>query len=184
MADNIAARDAAGVAFTKAAKDTGGGVLADRVQPMDGAAGNDFKSGSAANLAATSSVNAQLVTGPGGWPVTSSPGANVQASATKAAGAAGVRHVCTGVSINLASGSVAPAASQLTVNLRDGASGLGTILATWTIAIPAAAGAFANIQLGGLNLPGSANTAMTLEFAAAGGANTFESVTLFGYDAN
>ena len=35
--------------------------------------------------------------------------------------------------------------------------------------------------LAGLNIVGSANTAMTLEFAAAGGANTVESVAMTGY---
>jgi hypothetical protein len=65
--------------------------------------------------------------------------------------------------------------------LRDGATGAGTILASWAIAIPATAGACAILSLAGLEIIGSPNTAMTLEFAAAGGALTFQSVTLTGH---
>lgn len=143
---------------------------------------NSQLSGSAANLAAQTAVNAMLTTDPGQWTATHAPAVNTQATASKVAGGAGVRHVCTGISINLAAGGTAPTATQLTVNLRDGATGVGTILATWTIAIPATAGAFATVNLTGLKIPGTANTAMTLEFTAAGGANVYESVTLFGHD--
>jgi hypothetical protein len=148
----------------------------------NGATVDRAKSASAANLAAKSGVGASVSALPGMWPATHAPAVNTQASASQAAGGAGVRHVCTGISINLAAGGTAPAATQLTVNLRDGATGAGSILATWTIAIPATAGAFAAINLTGLNIPGTANTAMTLEFTAAGGPNTYESCTLFGYD--
>jgi len=40
------------------------------------------------------------------------------------------------------------------------------------------------VSLSNLNIVGTAATAMTLEFAAAGGASTFESVALTGYDAS
>lgn len=119
-----------------------------------------------------------------GWSVTHSPAVNTQASASKAAGGAGVRHVCTGVSARLVAGTAAPAAVQGTLNLRDGATGAGTILASWTVVLAASIGARDEINLTGLEIPGTANTAMTLEFAAASGANTFESVNLFGYDAS
>ena len=59
-------------------------------------------------------------------------------------------------------------------------TGAGTVLATWLIGITAVAGATTAFSFGPFNIPGSAATAMTLEFTAAGGAHTFESVTLSG----
>lgn len=116
------------------------------------------------------------------WTVNSNPGVGVQATATKAA-RAGCRHICTGITATLVGGTVAPAAVQATLNLRDGATGTGTILWSAVLALPATAGSSAvPVQLSGLQILGSINTAMTLEFAAAGGANTFEAVSLQGFD--
>lgn len=117
-----------------------------------------------------------------GWSVTSAPAAATQASAVRAAAGAGIRHVCTAVSIVVSGGPVAPAAQTLTFNLRDGATGAGAILATWTVGVEAAAGRSVVVNLSGLAIGGSAATAMTLEGSAAPGANTLESVALFGYD--
>lgn len=117
-----------------------------------------------------------------GWVASSAPAAATQASAVRAAGAAGVRHVCTAVSITVSGGAAAPAAQTLTFNLRDGASGAGSVLASWTVGVEAAAGKTVTINLSGLQIPGTAATAMTLEGSAAPGANTLESVVLSGYD--
>lgn len=117
-----------------------------------------------------------------GWVASSSPAAATQASASRAAGAAGVRHVCTAISITVNGDTAAPAAQVLTFNLRDGASGAGPVLATWKVGVEAVAGKTVTINLSGLNIPGSAATAMTLEGSAAPGASTFESCTLAGYD--
>lgn len=117
-----------------------------------------------------------------GWSVTSAPAAATQATASRAAGAAGVRHVATAISIVVAGGAAAPAAQVLTFNLRDGATGAGPVLASWTVGVEAVAGKSVTINLDGLAIPGSAATAMTLEGSAAPGANTFESVVLTGYD--
>lgn len=117
-----------------------------------------------------------------GWMVTSAPAAATQASASRAAGGAGIRHVCTGISIVVSGGPVAPAAQTLTFNLRDGASGAGSILGTWTVGVEATAGKTVTVQLNGVAIPGTANTAMTLEGSAAPGASTLESVVLTGYD--
>lgn len=118
------------------------------------------------------------------WTVNSNPGANAQATASRGA-LVGGRHVCTGICASLAAGAVAPTAVQVNVNLRDGATGAGTVLWTGVISLPATAGASAPpIELTGLQIIGSVNTAMTLEFSAAGGANTFESVSLQGFDYN
>lgn len=117
-----------------------------------------------------------------GWSVTHAPAAATQAVATRAAAAAGIRHVATGVSIVVSGGPAAPAAQTLTINLRDGASGAGAALASWTVGVEAVAGKSVPISLGGFNIAGSAATAMTLESSAAPGANTLVSVTLTGYD--
>jgi hypothetical protein len=71
--------------------------------------------------------------------------------------------------------------TTLTINLRDGASGAGTVLWTTNITAAATATNHGNLNFCDLNIPGSAATAMTLEFAA-GLANESESVTLSGYD--
>lgn len=117
-----------------------------------------------------------------GWAATSAPAAATQASASRAAAGAGIRHICTAVSITVSGGAVAPAAQTLTFNLRDGATGAGPILATWTVGVEAVAGKTVPINLSGLAVPGTAATAMTLEGSAAPGANTLESCTLAGYD--
>ena len=112
------------------------------------------------------------------WTVNSAPAANTQATASKAA-RAGARHVCTGITATLSAGSAN--SSQVTVNLRDGATGAGTVL--WTGVLNASANTSAPpIELSGLQIMGSVNTAMTLEFSAAGGAATLEAVSLQGFD--
>jgi hypothetical protein len=109
------------------------------------------------------------------------PAVNTQATASKAAGGAGVVNVADCVSFSAMTGAVAPAAAVTVVNLRDGATGAGTVLASWDVGFPATAATNFTWGTCGLNVAGSANTAMTLEFAAAGGANTFESVHLTGF---
>lgn len=117
---------------------------------------------------------------PAEWTVTHAPAANTQATASKAAVTA-VQHVCTAISARIVGGTTAPAATTATLNLRDGATGAGTILASWTLSLAGAIAAKDEVNLTGLNIVGTAGTAMTLEFAAAGGANTLQSVTLTGY---
>lgn len=130
----------------------------------------------------TANSSAATIAEKGGrWSVASTPAAGAQATATKAAGVQGVFHVADCVSYSL-SAIAAPAATQLTLNLRDGVSGMGTILWTKTLAVPATAAPHYNFDFCGLNLMNAVNAAaMTLEFAA-GLANEFESVTLTGYD--
>jgi hypothetical protein len=74
--------------------------------------------------------------------------------------------------------------TALTVNLRDGATGAGTVLWTAHVVIPAATGqAVIPFSVCGLRLPGTANTAMTLEFSALL-TNLQETATLTYYDSN
>lgn len=104
-------------------------------------------------------------------------------SASKAAGAAGVRHVADCVSFALA-GTGAVTATALAVNLRDGATGAGTLIWTQVLEpVTAAAGTvgYQPFTACGLNLIGSAATAMTLEILV-GAANLVGSVSLSGYD--
>jgi len=151
------------------------------VEGFNGTTWDRIRTGGAAVLSGTTQPFSLLATRPADWSVTSAPAANTVATISKGAGAAGVRHVCTGIYARARGGTTAPAAIQLTLNLRDGATGAGTILQTHTLVIAAAVGAADNVEISGLNIIGSAATAMTLEFTAAGGANTFESVALTGY---
>lgn len=119
------------------------------------------------------------------WSLTHAPAANAQATASKAA-AVGVSHVADCVVATFVAGATAPVAVTVNVAIRDGATGAGTVLFQQAMAVPATAGAV-NPPLvvcpqNGLKLRGTANTAMTVEFAAAGGANTVEAVFLMGHD--
>ncbi|MBZ5662703.1 MAG: hypothetical protein LAO08_20065 [Acidobacteriia bacterium] len=135
---------------------------------------------SAATLTAGLNLGPSLTEKGARWSVVSNPAVSTQASASKAAGAAGVRHVADCISVT-AGASTAPTATSLVINLRDGASGAGTVL--WSVDVNAAATAANHgaYNFCGLNLIGSPATAMTLEFAALL-TNEFESVTLTGYD--
>lgn len=113
------------------------------------------------------------------WTAHHLPAVATQATATKAAAGAGVRNVCTSITVVFAAGTAAPAVQQLSVSLIDGASGGTTYLWRAYISLPATAGAVNGITLQ-LWRPGSPNTAMTLEWSAAGGANTFQSVSMAG----
>jgi hypothetical protein len=140
-----------------------------------------IRAATAAELGQTLQGPGQAIAFPGQWAVTHSPAANTQATISKAAGGAGVRHVCTSLAARIVGGTTAPAAVSVTLNLRDGATGAGTVLASWTFVLAGAIAAKDEVILCDLNIVGTANTAMTLEFSAAGGANTLESVNLVGY---
>lgn len=132
---------------------------------------------SAANLAETlSGARAQLATAPGEWTLTNAPAANTAATATRAAGAAGVRHVLRSINATL---TAIAAAGPLTVVVRDGLTGAGAIL--WQDRLTAAAGTSDRVSLSGLNIVGSPATAMTVEFTAAPGATNFETLSATGF---
>lgn len=116
------------------------------------------------------------------WAQGAAPGANAQATTTKAAAGAGFRHVCTGITASfVGDGAGAPSAVDVLALLRDGTTGTGTILWAAGFALPAVAGSPGfSLALSGLTIRGTENTAMTLEFTAAGGANTVEVVGLQG----
>ena len=151
-------------------------------QYFNGASLDRARSASAANLAAGVGLGVGLVTPPGMAITAVNAAANVQASVTIAAGAAGVRHVLWGLIASLMAGSVAPAAFVGTVNIINGATG-GAAIARIPISLPATAGASSPyLLLTDINYPGLASTALTVEFNAAAGANTFEGITILTYD--
>lgn len=117
----------------------------------------------------------------GGWTASHEPATNVQATATKAAAGAGVKNIIRGLTVVLAAfDGLKPSPTQRFVRLIDGPSGGPTILWRAVSSIPGAAGATDTIALAGMAIEGSPNTAMTLEFSAAGGPNTIESVSMWG----
>lgn len=114
------------------------------------------------------------------WNISHEPAANTQATISRAAAGAGVTNVCRGLTVTFASQAAAPTAIQLAVRVRDGATGAGTVLWASVLAVPATAGIVAGITRSGLWIQGTANTAMTLEFSVAGGANTIQTVSMEG----
>jgi hypothetical protein len=116
---------------------------------------------------------------PSSFAVFSNPAAGSQATIAAAAGGAGVKNIATLVCFSAAA-TTAPVLTALTVNLRDGATGAGTVKWTMQLAIPASTGILAAPFCSPVNVIGTANTAMTLEFSASL-ANLIESVSLQGY---
>lgn len=119
----------------------------------------------------------QAIAMAGNWAIQHDPAANTQATISRAAGGVVIRHICTSIHATFSAGATAGAAVK--VYLRDGATGVGAIL--WSGSLAVAIGGTANLALSGLSIVGSANAAMTLEFASAGGLTTFENVSLTGY---
>lgn len=111
------------------------------------------------------------------WTSVHAPAANTKATVTKAAVSNAI-HVVSGFTATFVAGAAAPTAVTVTVSLLDGA----TTIWTGGMSLPATAGASAvPIIVTGIDLPGTINQNMKLEFSAAGGANTVEAVTLMGY---
>jgi len=152
-------------------------VVAEAPALYNGTTLDRARSGAAANLSAFSSLGSELCTHPGNWAVSAQATAGTP-SASRASGGAGVRHVCNAVSIVVSAG--ATAQTPVIVNLRDGATGAGTILHTWALSTPA--NGMGVVAVSDLNIVGSAATAMTLEFASATASAVIGSVNLCGYD--
>ena len=152
-----------------------------RVVQVDPATGAPAATASAANLAAYSSSGAGLVSLPGQWVVTNNPAAGTRASVTRAAGAAGVRHVLTGIIIVLSASTALAAINTVTINVLDGISNSGVILFAVQVTLTATTLLPTTIPIPPLNVPGSAATAMTVEGTASVG-NLMESLTMIGYD--
>lgn len=114
------------------------------------------------------------------WAITSAPAVSLQATATIAA-EAGVRHIADTVCWSAGAVTAPSVATALLVNLRDGAADAGTIIASWRVVAPATVGnTVPPFCINGLNLTGTTNTAMTIEWSALL-TNLFQSVTLTGW---
>jgi len=120
-----------------------------------------------------------LPTAPANWILTASETSNNRiATATRAAGGAGVKHVATCISFAIYDPSTTATVGSF-LYLRDGPSGTGTILYQLYLFLTPGTGVTHSVC--DLNIVGSPNTPMTLEFSS--GVNNSESVNLVGYDA-
>lgn len=133
------------------------------------------RSASAASQSAASMTGAAQIAPVGNWSVVDFPATGVAATVTRAAGGAGVRHICTGITATI-SGAAAAATGLIRVDILDGAAVM------FSAVLSAVANTTSILHLTGLALVGTANTAMTFQFGAGGGAGTQESITGYGYD--
>lgn len=102
----------------------------------------------------------------------------VSTQATASVGAQdNIRHVADQVCFSAGS-TTAPALTQLSVNIRDGATGAGTVLASFVVVISASTGQNTPPVCFPLSVQGTNNTAMTAEWSASL-TNLFETVTLY-----
>lgn len=129
------------------------------------------------NNTATTSLGVRYSTQLSTWSITNTPAVQTQATVSRAAGGGTVRHVATSVTICVAANGTAQV--PILFHLRDGATGAGTILRTWAISAPITSGWCQDVT--GLNMTGSANTAMTIESAAAPVAASQATVSMTGY---
>jgi hypothetical protein len=136
----------------------------------------------APNMASLSGLGAALVASPGEWTVNANAGLGVASSASRGVGGVGVRHIITGYNV-IISCQAAPGAGNVIINIRDGATGAGTIFEALQVGIPAAVFPPIVISRSGLSLVGTANTAFTIEQSAAYAA-VQASINFEGFDAS
>jgi hypothetical protein len=154
----------------------GTGIGASGLMGFNGASWDRIDSVSATNNTATTSVGAAYTVPLGTWAVTANATGGTP-SISRPAGGGSVRHVTSTLSACVATAGTAQPA--VLVHLRDGGAGAGTIVRSWALAAPANDSNC--IDLSGLNITGTANTAMTLEFAAATVAGSIGTVNISGY---
>jgi hypothetical protein len=158
---------------------TGDLLVMSRGSLFDGTNWDRWRMASSIDLAAVSGQGAGLVNGPGQRAAFQTPAAATQATCNFAA-IAGARNICK--SITWAVEAII-AQGDLTLVLRDGATGVGAIL--WAMRAGSyVIGTSGNYSISGLDIVGSVNTAMTLEFTAAPAAGNFESVAMTGIFVN
>lgn len=143
----------------------------------DGTNARTFEVASATTNTNATTTSVLRVATAANWSITHLPATATKATISKAAGGTTVRHVCTAFIIGFCA--VGTAQTLITASVRDGATGAGTVL--WSAPIVAPINGCVNITQSGLNLVGTANTAMTIEFSAAGVTSSQETVSLQGY---
>jgi hypothetical protein len=151
-------------------------VTLGRLQGWDDVDWLRLRVASGENIANHGGEGALITAPPGEWSEQANPAVGVLATVTRAAGGGTVRHVCRSIQGTLI---VTGAAANGSLVLRDGATGVGTIL--WSCRLFGATSGD-RVAISGLNIVGSANTAMTLEFTGAPGGADFQNVALTGYD--
>jgi hypothetical protein len=134
-------------------------------------------------LTARNSIGAVVETKDSRWVVNA---ISATAASATIASEASVRHVLDTVCWSgVSSGSVTAASHA--INIRDGATGAGTLLATFLVAFPTAAASGVQVIppfcISNLNLVGSTATAFTVEFDA-GSTNVSTNVFMTGYNIN
>lgn len=154
-----------------------GGMLNNFPYVYNGASLDRQRSASTTNLTLNPLTGVSLSLTPSNNSCTNTPGVGAQATCTIAAGAGTVRHVSTFITACVSTG-VNPQ-TPLILNLIDGASA-GTPIWSATLSAPATSSACIVTPM--ISAPGSATTAMTLEFAAAGVALSQETVALQALD--
>lgn len=127
-------------------------------------------------IAALNATGAALATRPGDWSVFHRPAANTQATITRAA-AAGQRHIITSITATIAA-LAAAVEGVAVIQLLSGA----TVL--WEHQALITPGSQNGIAVSNLSIVCGENEAAVLRFSAAGGASTFESVSMTGHDAS
>lgn len=153
------------------------GLLASPLMGFNNVTWDRLRTASAATNTTASLVGGQLVVQAGTWSLTTNATA-AQATVSRAAGGGTVRHVATTVSWCVAANGTAQ--TPVLIHLRDGATGAGTILRSWVVS--ALVGTTVCGNENGLNITGSANTAMTIETAAAVATAVVATVNASGYD--
>jgi hypothetical protein len=136
--------------------------------------------GSQGNLALLDAKRSLVVSRPGEWTLASAPAAATAATATRAAGTLDTRHVLRSFTADL--NAVNAQAAPVEFVVRDGLTGAGTIL--WRRRLIALAGDTRSIEIGGLNIIGSPNTAMTVETTGAPAAGNFVTISATGVSAS
>lgn len=148
-----------------------------RLEGFNGATYDRLRTASTALAGTQPKVGVMAVERSGDWSISHIPPPNVIATVTRPA-VANVKHVCSSITAVLSDNGAA--ATLVSVLLRDGASGIGPVL--WGQQLINNTGIPSIINLSNLAIVGSVNTAMTLEFNVASGINTYESVSMTGYD--
>ena len=115
--------------------------------------------------------------GPQDWSQTAYSDAGGTPSTTRAALSNGLKHCVTSITASLAHSSAGAVLSR--VVLRDGGAATGTIL--WSTVLGVYNNQSSIMALGGLNIVGSANTAITLEFTGAVGDSNDAAVSMTGH---
>lgn len=149
------------------------GTLYQRLQTQSSA-----NATSAAGNAGTTLLGPLIVTNPAGWSSAVQAASASQCSASIAASST-TRHCATGVEVCV---SATAAQTQLFANLRDGATGAGTVVWNGIMAGTTGTSGCVVHEFAAGPICGTINTAMTLELSAATTATNGCTTTVKGYD--